>query len=180
MPGDFRGYVSGPSKGSAKKKSHLTWAVLKAKSSNTNGIVKLKSADPTDTPEINFNNFTDGKEDLEAVVDGIDFVRSINKQSPLASMAKKEMWPGRAANTERRLETFVAREAWGHHASCTCPMGRYVTDSVVDFNFKVHGVKNLRIVDASVFPKIPGHFIVTPIYMISEKAADVIASEHQV
>ena len=40
--------------------------------------------------------------------------------------------------------------------------------------FEVHGTKNLRIVDASVFPKIPGFFIVSSVYMIGEKASDVI------
>jgi len=179
IPGDFRGYMTGYSVESAKYRNRLTWAVLKAKSSNTSGTVKLKSADPTDTPEINFNFFTDGKEDLETVVDGINFSRLINKQSPLSSLTKKELWPGKEVKGQKKLESFVAREAWGHHASCTCPMGRYSTDSVVDFNFKVHGTKNLRIVDASVFPKIPGHFIVTPIYMISEKAADVIAEDYR-
>jgi choline dehydrogenase len=46
--------------------------------------------------------------------------------------------------------------------------------AVLDSKFRVQGVKNLRVVDASVFPKIPGMFIVTAIYMISEKASDVI------
>jgi choline dehydrogenase len=48
---------------------------------------------------------------------------------------------------------------------------------VVDSNFRVIGVSNLRVVDASVFPKIPGFFIVTPIYMIAEKASDVILAD---
>ena len=48
--------------------------------------------------------------------------------------------------------------------------------AVVDSSFRVIGTKNLRIVDASVFPRIPGFFIVTPIYMISEKASEVILS----
>ena len=47
----------------------------------------------------------------------------------------------------------------------------------MDGDFRVRGVQNLRVVDASVFPKIPGFFIVTPIYMISEKAADVILAD---
>ena len=46
--------------------------------------------------------------------------------------------------------------------------------AVLDSNFKVRGVDGLRVVDASVFPKIPGYYIAVPIYMISEKAADVI------
>ena len=49
--------------------------------------------------------------------------------------------------------------------------------AVVDSRFRVIGTKGLRIVDASVFPRIPGFFIVTPIYMISEKAADVIIED---
>ena len=44
-------------------------------------------------------------------------------------------------------------------------------------DFKVHGVTGLRVVDASVFPRIPGFFIVSAVYMIGEKAADVIATE---
>ena len=48
--------------------------------------------------------------------------------------------------------------------------------SVLDSDFKVKGTPNLRVVDASVFPKIPGFFIVSAIYMIGEKAADVILS----
>ena len=43
-------------------------------------------------------------------------------------------------------------------------------------DFKVHGVQGLRVVDASVFPRIPGYFIASAIYMIGEKAADVIAA----
>jgi choline dehydrogenase len=46
--------------------------------------------------------------------------------------------------------------------------------AVIDSNFSVHGTRNLRVVDASVFPRIPGYFILAPIYMISQKAADVI------
>ncbi|MCU1349259.1 MAG: Choline dehydrogenase, partial [Acidobacteria bacterium] len=63
-------------------------------------------------------------------------------------------------------------------ASCTNPMGKPTDpNAVVDSNFRVIGTQNLRIVDASVFPKIPGFFIVTPIYMIAEKASDVILAD---
>jgi choline dehydrogenase len=47
--------------------------------------------------------------------------------------------------------------------------------AVVDGDFRVHGTRGLRVVDASVFPRIPGFFIVTSVYMIAEKASDVIA-----
>ena len=67
--------------------------------------------------------------------------------------------------------------AWGHHASCTCPIGRPKSGGVLSSDFKVHGTQGLRVVDASVFPRIPGFFIVSAVYMIGEKAADVIAAD---
>ena len=48
---------------------------------------------------------------------------------------------------------------------------------VLDSSFRVRGVKGLRVVDASVFPQIPGFFIVSAIYMIGEKAADAIVAD---
>jgi choline dehydrogenase-like flavoprotein len=48
---------------------------------------------------------------------------------------------------------------------------------VLDGNFSVHGVRRLRVVDASVFPRIPGFFIASAVYMIGEKAADVILQD---
>jgi choline dehydrogenase len=49
--------------------------------------------------------------------------------------------------------------------------------AVLDSNFRVRGTMNLRVVDASVFPSIPGFFIVPPIYMIAEKASEVISAD---
>ena len=68
--------------------------------------------------------------------------------------------------------------AWGHHASCTCKIGRDDDPmAVLDGSFRVRGAQNLRVVDASVFPRIPGYFIVTPTYMISEKASDAVLAD---
>jgi choline dehydrogenase len=71
----------------------------------------------------------------------------------------------------------VRRAAWGHHASCSCPIGLETEGGVLSSDFKVHGMQGLRVVDASVFPRIPGFFIASAIYMIAEKAADVILRE---
>jgi choline dehydrogenase-like flavoprotein len=49
--------------------------------------------------------------------------------------------------------------------------------AVLDSRFRVHGVRGLRVVDASVFPKIPGYFILAPIFMVSEKAADTLLED---
>jgi choline dehydrogenase-like flavoprotein len=68
----------------------------------------------------------------------------------------------------------VKDNAWGHHASCSCRIGKEADGGVIDSQFRVHGVKGLRVVDASIFPRIPGFFIVSSIYIAAEKAADVI------
>lgn len=67
--------------------------------------------------------------------------------------------------------------AWGHHACGTCAIGPRDGGGVVDSSFRVHGVEGLRVVDASVFPRIPGYFLATAVYMIAEKAADAILSD---
>jgi choline dehydrogenase len=83
--------------------------------------------------------------------------------------------PGWQADTREELRAFVRDEAWGHHASCTCPIGPASDPrAVVDSDFRVHGTRGLRVVDASVFPRIPGFFIVTAIYMAAEKASAAI------
>ena len=56
-------------------------------------------------------------------------------------------------------------------------LSRSDPNAVLDSKFRVRGTSGLRVVDASVFPKIPGFFIVVPIYMVSEKATDVLLAE---
>jgi len=155
---------------------YLTWAVLKAHTNNSVGTVTLRSADPLDPPEINFHYFEEGNdksgEDLAAVVDGIKFVRSVTK--PIHHLIEAEELPGAHVQSDEELRDFVRDHAWGHHASCTCPIGPRERNGVLGSDFSVYGTKGLRVVDASVFPKIPGFFIVTAVYMVGEKASDVI------
>ncbi len=82
--------------------------------------------------------------------------------------------PGAGMTDEESLKRYVREHTWGHHASCSCQIGPRDRLGVVDGDFRVHGTSGLRVVDASVFPRIPGFFIVSAIYMIAEKAADVI------
>jgi choline dehydrogenase-like flavoprotein len=76
--------------------------------------------------------------------------------------------------SDDELTDFVRTRAWGHHASCSCAIGPREYGGVLGSDFRVHGIPGLRVVDASVFPRIPGFFIVSAVYMIAEKAADVI------
>jgi choline dehydrogenase len=178
LVGKFRGYEPNYSQEAVLHHNYLTWAVLKAHTNNTGGTVSLKSADPRETPEINFRYFEEGtgkwQEDVESVVDGIQFVRAINSRIP--DVFEEEEAPDQEGRKD--LAQFVKDNAWGHHASCTCKIGRKDDPmAVLDGNFRVYGTEALRVVDASVFPRIPGFFIVTSVYMIAEKAADVILAD---
>ncbi len=180
IPGFFKGYFPGYSHWSVRKKSLFTWAILKAHTRNTGGSVTLRSPDPRDVPEINFHYFEEGNDasgdDLEAVVEGVKFVRRITSHARF--ITRNEVLPGREHATDEALRTWIKNEAWGHHACGTCKIGSEKDEmAVLDGKFRVRGTKNLRVVDASVFPRIPGYFIVTPIYMISEKASDVILED---
>jgi choline dehydrogenase len=173
-PVTFKGYYPGFSVNATADARHWSWLTLKAHSRNTAGTVRLRSTDPRDMPLIDFNSFNDttgGALDSEAVVEGVQFTRSM-----LNSVGGfTEVWPGPQVSTSAQLNAWVRQQAWGHHASCTCPIGTSNDPmAVLDSEFRVMGVDGLRVVDASVFPKIPGFFMAVPVYMVSEKAADVI------
>ncbi len=180
VPADFRGYKPGYSGLLNQHKNFFTWAVLKAHTNNTAGQVRLRSGDPCDVPDIDFHYFDEGNDlagqDLESVVEGVLFARRLMKHA--SSLVAAEVVPGPAVDTRDEIREFVRREAWGHHASCSCAMGPPTDpNAVVDSAFRVYGTQGLRVVDASVFPRIPGFFIVTSVYMISEKATDAILAD---
>jgi choline dehydrogenase len=179
LAGFFKGYYPGYSQAAIARQNYLTWTILKAHTRNRAGRVTLRSAEPRDVPDIVFHYFDEGSDsegsDLEALVDGVEFVRRMNAGT---AAIKQEAVPGKRYQTREQIRQFVKDNAWGHHASCSCKMGRSDDPmAVVDSRFRVHGTKNLRVVDASVFPRIPGFFIVTPVYMISEKASEVIIED---
>ena len=141
----------------------------------------LRSNDPRDTPQINFKYFEEGndsnkgREDLDAMVEAVAFIRKIMNR--LDAGDAEEIWPGPQV-TDAALREWIMNEAWGHHASCSCKLGATNDGTaVLDNNFRVRGTTNLRVVDASVFPYIPGFFIVTPTYMIAEKASEVTLTD---
>lgn len=178
LPGYFAGYQPGYSQLFERQRNRFTWAILKAYTNNRAGRVLLQTNDPRKWPRIDFHYFGEGDDpegdDLDALVHGVQFVRKMNQT--LGEV--KELCPGPGSDTSQQLREFIKNEAWGHHASCTNKIGsdkdKY---AVLDSRFRVRGAERLRVVDASVFPRIPGYFIVSAIYMISEKASDVIIED---
>lgn len=181
-PANFQGYFPGYAENALSDARHWAWISLKASSRNNAGTVQLRSADPQDTPVINFNYFDTGvtangadSEDLQAQYEGLLFARKAFADLTPLGGSFTEVWPGSNVSTEAEMKDFIQREAWGHHACCTNPIGADSDpNAVLDSEFRVRGVKGLRVVDASAFPYIPGYYIALPTYMLSEKASDVI------
>lgn len=180
LPAWFEGYYPGYARRLTADKRHFTWAILKAHTSNRAGSVRLTSSNPRDVPAISFRYFDEGgdnaEDDLEAMADGVEFARRLMKRS--SEYVTREALPGESVQTREQIKDWVRDQAWGHHASCTCRMGPPEDGmAVLDSRFRVRGAEGLRVVDASVFPRIPGFFIVTSVYMISEKASEDILED---
>ena len=177
----FEGYKPGYARDIADHHDYLSWAILKAHTINRAGEVTLRSADPRDMPLVNFRYFGEGSDeagaDLAAVVEAVRFVRKLTEPLKQAGQIVAEELPGQDRQSDEELARFVRDNAWGHHASCSCAIGLREAGGVLDSSFRVHGTQGLRVVDASVFPRIPGFFIASAVYMIAEKAADVILQD---
>jgi len=180
--GRFEGYFPGYSSLLAQNPNCLTWVVLKGHTNNTAGEVTLASNDARVPPAINFHYFEEGsdvrQQDLRAVAAGVTLARKLAAGLRKEGMIVKEETPGDEVTDEKLLD-FIRNQAWGHHASCTCRIGRREDGGVLSSDFEVHGIAGLRVVDASVFPRVPGFFLASAVYMIAEKAAEVIAGAAQ-
>jgi choline dehydrogenase len=178
LPTRFEGYFPEFSGYLPRYHDYLTWAVLKAHTCNRAGTVMLRSADPRDTPRINFHYFDEGTDteglDLRALVRAIQLVRKLTAPLIARGVIAEECAPGASVTSAESLADYIRDTAWGHHASCSCPIGPVEQGGVLDSAFRVHGTQRLRVVDASIFPRIPGFFLVGAVYIIAEKAAETI------
>ncbi|CAN9080149.1 unnamed protein product [Alternaria alternata] len=152
---------------------------------STAGYLKLRSADPTVTPEINFRHFngTGAAGDIAAIKEFLAWGRrAFNRvQAPFAPY--NVSWPPCAGtvgadgscSVAGSDEDFIRENIFGHHVIGTCSIGPSSDrNAVLDSKFRVRGVSGLRVVDASAFPRSPGAFPVAGVYILSEKASETI------
>ena len=139
------------------------------------GRVRIESADPAAPPSILFNYMQDDQ-DVEAWRQCIRLTREIMQQPAMDSYRGKEIQPGDDVSSDAEIDAWVKENVESaYHPAGTCKMGVAEDQfAVVDKNCCVHGLKNLRVVDASIFPTLPNGNINAPVIMVAEKMADVI------
>ncbi len=138
------------------------------------GHVRLKSADPYDGPEIQFNFFR-GESTMDTLVGGIRQVRALTAQSAFRQHLDFEMAPGKDAGSDGALQAYIRENcATLYHPTSTCRMGSGPMDVVDPAGLRVHGIERLRVIDASVMPEIVSANTMAATYCIAEKGADLV------
>ncbi|KAJ3539551.1 hypothetical protein NM208_g5440 [Fusarium decemcellulare] len=146
---------------------------------NMNGTVKLRSTDPTDTPDIHLGYFQQGNDDdLESIVEAINFARDRFREINGTVFTEFRPCAVGVDCTDDWQRSYLRGQTWSHHASGTCSIGPDDDPfAVLDSQFRVRGVDNLRVVDASSFPVQPGAVPVLATFIIGEKAYTDIVSQ---
>ena len=142
--------------------------------SDARGSVTIKSRDPRHYPGLRFN-YLSTDQDRGEWVEAIRCARTIMNQPAFDEFNGGELSPGPRVETDQEILDWVAADGeTALHPSCTCKMGTDPMAVVSPDSLTVHGLRNLRVVDASVMPYITNGNIYSPVMMIAEKAADFI------
>jgi choline dehydrogenase len=145
---------------------------------SSRGFIEIQSADPLQHPRIVANAYSTD-EDISEMLDAVKFLRKIAAQKPLAEVIAEELRPGPACVTDDELIADIRqRSGTVYHPSCTCRMGQDARTSVVDPHLRVHGVENLRVCDASVFPDLIAGNTNAPAMMVGWRGAEIILGDN--
>ena len=142
---------------------------------HSRGTVGLRSSDPREAPVIDPGFLSDSR-DLELLLKGARIQQRIIESRPFDAVRGKMLYPVSADDTDGLIEDIRNRADTQYHPVGTCKMGSDRM-AVVDARLRVHGVANLRVVDASVMPTLIGGNTNAPTIMIAEKAVDLIRED---
>jgi choline dehydrogenase len=161
--------------GSSLAKEHGFQAHAGPMRSKSRGWVRLRSADPTDPPRIQFNYMSHPQDWIEMRA-CVRLTREIFAQHALDPYRGREIKPGAECVSDEAIDAFVRDYVdTAYHPSCTCKMGSPGDPfAVVDPETRVIGVEALRVVDSSIMPAITNGNLNAPTIMLAEKAADMI------
>tara|TARA_Y100000739_G_C20345214_1_gene345166 strand:- start:203 stop:652 length:450 start_codon:yes stop_codon:yes gene_type:complete len=142
------------------------------------GDVKLRSSNPIDLPLIN-PNFFSNKEDLNLMIDSVKFARKVVASKPLSDIVIDETLPGKKIISDNDLENFCKRTVktnW--HPVGTCKMGKENdSNAVLNKKLQVYGIKNLRVFDVSMMPKLVSGNTNAPAMAIANHATDSLLKD---
>ena len=137
------------------------------------GEVTLRSANPADPPSIVFNHL-EARQDMKDLVDGVRLARTMIRQPVWDTYRGQELRPGPDVISDSDIETFIRqRTGTSYHPSGTCRMGADA-EAVVDTEARVKSMQRMRIVDASIMPRVVTGNLNAPVMMMAEKIADRI------
>jgi len=144
------------------------------------GHLHIRSADPFAAPQIH-PGYLSAPEDLDELAEGAAMLRRIAATAPLAGAVTREVLPGaRMTDPDALREDIRARSGTVFHPCGTCAMGpEAAAGAVVDARLRVHGLAGLRVVDASIFPRITSGNLNAPTIMVGEKAAEMILQDRR-
>ena len=154
----------------------LTPNVARAKSQ---GTMRLRSANPSDPPRIDFRYFTDPDGyDEQVLVAGIKLARQLAEQPSLKQWVEQELSPGPAVQSDEAISDYVRRTAnTVYHPAGTCKMGAADDETaVVDPQLRLRGLENIRVADASIFPTMIGVNPNLTCFVIGERCADFLSN----
>ncbi|KAJ4387450.1 hypothetical protein N0V93_008042 [Gnomoniopsis smithogilvyi] len=138
------------------------------------GTVRAASSNIFDAP-VATPGYLSNPVDLQLLIEAVKFSRTLRNTAAIQTLQPVEVLPGADVVSDADLETFVrANLGTLYHPAGSCKMGPKDEGGVVDTELKVYGTSNLRVVDASVFPLLPATHIMTAVYGVAEKAADII------
>ncbi|MCA1539532.1 GMC family oxidoreductase N-terminal domain-containing protein [Bradyrhizobium sp. NBAIM32] len=139
------------------------------------GYVRIRSSDPFAPPIIQ-TNYLDAELDRRVIVGGMKLARKLLKSAPLSPYYAYEDFPGPNVNTDDEfLHAATERGTTTFHPGCTCRMGPAdSTWAVVDDQLRVHGLEGLRVIDASVMPRMISANLNASTMMIADRASDLI------
>lgn len=142
--------------------------------SNSRGSVKATSGDVRDHPALTFN-YLSTKEDKQEWIEAVASARNILNQPAFHPYSGGEISPGAGVSSDQQVLEWVRKDGeTAYHPSCTCKMGTDEMAVVDPKTMRVHGMRGIRVVDASVMPYVTNGNIYAPVMMVAEKAADLI------
>jgi len=131
------------------------------------GIIRLRSSDPSVPPRISCN-YLSHSDDMDAITEGFDTGVKIMESESMKPYQGTQIVPGVLVKKLMGLQNFFRFFAQSYfHPTSTCRMGSHNDTSVVDLSGRVHGVENLRVVDASIIPRIPSSGTMGPVMMVA-------------